>query len=289
MGKKLVVPYRSEGTKPPIFSQGGSTHLGDYLGEDQPVYWLEVYGGDGTRVPGSIQEEASAYLEEIRQIQPQGPYHLMGYCFGALVVYEIAQQLKQQGEEVSLLVLISPAIPSFRGSTAEIPVQPKALSADADRRDASRLTVGKLSQEIKRIAGKVPRRWRWAKRISKRLVCELWLRRGRPLPVSLRDFYLNQRGDELIARYVPEPYSSPVMLFRSLADGSEGQWRDVIANVEFHNSWVDHNEFLEEPYVKVIATEVKDFLKRIELRSYAPAAQSPAAHGQGSKPPPSTF
>ena len=36
-------------------------------------------------------------------MQPQGPYRLVGYSFGGIVAFEVAQQITAQGDRVSLL------------------------------------------------------------------------------------------------------------------------------------------------------------------------------------------
>jgi thioesterase domain-containing protein len=45
----------------------------------------------------------------MRRIQPKGPYYLLGYCYGGLVAYEIAQQLHACGERVAFLGLLDAA------------------------------------------------------------------------------------------------------------------------------------------------------------------------------------
>src|SRR5258708_35056715 len=49
---------------------------------------------------------ATHYLKEIRELQPQGPYYLGGFCMGGQVAYEMAQNLRNQGEKVALLIMI---------------------------------------------------------------------------------------------------------------------------------------------------------------------------------------
>ena len=49
---------------------------------------------------------AAAYVEAIRALQPEGPYHLAGYCFGGTVAFEMAHQLLAQGQAVGLLAFI---------------------------------------------------------------------------------------------------------------------------------------------------------------------------------------
>src|SRR5207245_7945702 len=64
------------------------------LGADQPVYALQAQGLDGTHPPHTtIEAMAAHYLDEIRTVQPEGPYFLGGFCLGAVISFEMAQQL----------------------------------------------------------------------------------------------------------------------------------------------------------------------------------------------------
>ncbi len=102
-------------SRPPFFCLPGNlgnvfTDLGDlarFLGPDQPFYGFQ----DGPQNPADIPTQASMYVREMQRVQPRGPYFLGGVCLGAVVAYEMAQQLVQQGEEVSLLVMVEPARP----------------------------------------------------------------------------------------------------------------------------------------------------------------------------------
>jgi thioesterase domain-containing protein/non-ribosomal peptide synthetase component F len=108
-----LVAIQPNGSRPPFFCiHGGGGNvliyrgLSRHLGSDQPFYGLQAQGLDGERpCLTTIEEMASLYVNEIRRVQPHGPYHLGGYCLGGTVAYEMAQQLKAQGEEVALLAL----------------------------------------------------------------------------------------------------------------------------------------------------------------------------------------
>lgn len=54
----------------------------------------------------SIPEIARDHLEQIRSLQPAGPYALVGVCQGGIIAYEIAQQLVAAGQSVDPLVLL---------------------------------------------------------------------------------------------------------------------------------------------------------------------------------------
>ncbi len=108
-----VVALRREGRRPPFFcvhAAGGNVlmyrDLARHLGGDQPFYGIQSQGLDG-RMPflTRIEDMASLYVREIRRVQPQGPYLLGGYCMGGTIAYEMACQLREAGESVSLLAL----------------------------------------------------------------------------------------------------------------------------------------------------------------------------------------
>lgn len=109
-----LVAIQPAGTRPPFFCihpHGGNVliyrDLSWHLGADQPFYGLQCRGLDGTQPPLTrIEEMAALYIKEIRRAQQHGPYFLGGYCMGGAVAFEVAQQLRSQGEQVALLALI---------------------------------------------------------------------------------------------------------------------------------------------------------------------------------------
>jgi amino acid adenylation domain-containing protein len=106
-----LVAIRSGGSSKPFFCvhpiDGDAFWyhaLANHLDPDQPFYVLRARGLDGLSEPHpSLEAAASDYIREIKQIQPQGPYHLGGYSLGATIAFEMAQQLQALGEEVGFL------------------------------------------------------------------------------------------------------------------------------------------------------------------------------------------
>jgi amino acid adenylation domain-containing protein len=160
---KSLVPIRPGGSRPPLFlmhSHGGNVleyyPLANLLPEDQPVFGLQARGLDGQIVFGqSIEQIASAYLEEIRMLQPRGPYYLGGFCFGGTVAYEAAQQLLASGEEVALVAMIQTANPEV--VKADDP-DPSLIGwwnrvrkrVDLERANLAHRGVGYLRQRLRR-------------------------------------------------------------------------------------------------------------------------------------------
>jgi len=80
--------------------------LSRHLGDDQPFYGLQSQGLDGSCQPlTKVEEMAALYVKEIRRVQAHGPFFLGGYCMGGTVAFEVAQQLRAEGEPVAMLAL----------------------------------------------------------------------------------------------------------------------------------------------------------------------------------------
>ena len=109
-----LVPIQPGGNKPPFFcvhGGGGNVliyrELARHLGADYPFYGLQARGLDGSGdYLKTTEEMAESYLREIRQLQPEGPYYLGGFCMGGQVAVEIAQRLVRDGQQVNLLFVI---------------------------------------------------------------------------------------------------------------------------------------------------------------------------------------
>ncbi len=116
-----LVAVQASGSRRPFFFlhgewRGGafySLELARALGPDQPFYLLEPYQFAGLAVPPTFEAMAAAHLKSLRSVQPEGPYLLGGYCNGALIAYEMACQLRAEGQAVDLLVLMDPDAPAY--------------------------------------------------------------------------------------------------------------------------------------------------------------------------------
>ena len=110
---RSLVPVRTGGTKPPFFcihAVGGNileyNELAGHLSSDQPFYGLQSIGLDGHAKPlTDIRSMAAAYIREIREVQPHGPYYLGGRSFGGSIAFEIASQLRDEGEDIAMLAI----------------------------------------------------------------------------------------------------------------------------------------------------------------------------------------
>jgi amino acid adenylation domain-containing protein len=111
---EVLLPLRRDGGRPPLFCvhavEGISWRfagLAGHLPADQPLYGLQSRGLARLEpLPGSIEEVAADYAGQIRSVQPEGPYHLLGWSLGGTIAHAVATYLQEQGEEVALLVIL---------------------------------------------------------------------------------------------------------------------------------------------------------------------------------------
>ncbi|MFF7987996.1 amino acid adenylation domain-containing protein [Streptomyces sp. NPDC007901] len=123
----VLLPIRTKGDKEPLFCvhPGGGISwsyapLAGFLPDDRPIYALQARGLDGKEdLPGSMREMVDDYIDHIRAIQPNGPYHLLGWSFGGVVAHQIAVELQGTGETVAMLALLDSYPARGTGATVD--------------------------------------------------------------------------------------------------------------------------------------------------------------------------
>ncbi|WP_052768436.1 amino acid adenylation domain-containing protein [Streptomyces humi] len=107
-----LLPLRTGGTAAPLFCVHPGAGISwvysgllRHLDAAHPVYGLQAPGLLGA-TPDSVGALAETYLRHIRSVQPRGPYHLLGWSFGAVVAHEMAVRLRADGEETGSLTLL---------------------------------------------------------------------------------------------------------------------------------------------------------------------------------------
>ncbi|MFE1591216.1 amino acid adenylation domain-containing protein [Nocardia sp. NPDC058705] len=114
----ILLPLRTEGAREPLFCihpisgiawsfSGLAAHL------DRPLYGLQSPALSSTEpLPDSIEEWALLYLKHLRAVQPEGPYHLLGWSLGGVIAHAMAVQLQEDGEEVAVLAMLDSTLSS---------------------------------------------------------------------------------------------------------------------------------------------------------------------------------
>jgi amino acid adenylation domain-containing protein len=242
-----LVALQAEGARAPFFcvhGVGGNVvgfrDLVRHLGTDQPFYALQPQGLDGKRkCLTSIPEMAERYIQEIKKVQPEGPYRIGGYSFGGLVAYEMAQQLNARGEQVALLALFD----SYPGKEETRAEQIKNM----------------MSLPLKERIGFMVKKGSFVlMTLRKRIELQFLAR-------PLRN--VRQACSKAAGQYEVQPYGGRVTLFRvreksagSLNDPYAIWWQMAAEGVELREISGDHLSLLKEPQVRFLAEELADCL-----------------------------
>ncbi|MCP4660356.1 MAG: hypothetical protein GY856_33565 [bacterium] len=89
------------------------------LAPEQPFYGFQSRGLiEGQEPHTSLEGMAAHYVAEMRELEPRGPYRIGGWSLGGLVAFEMAHELRKQGEEAALLTILDtmPRIPELRSA-----------------------------------------------------------------------------------------------------------------------------------------------------------------------------
>jgi thioesterase domain-containing protein/acyl carrier protein len=224
-------------------------------------------GRDLSSLPGIAEH----FVRAIRARQPQGPYMLAGWCAHGLLAFEVAQQLRNQGEEIALLMMIEVTHPVRRKgypkwkrliSTAQLKWHllqfEYAYLGQVSRAQQFRYIAGRLSRKASGIRESM---WKWLRSPS----AADWVRSGESPVEALYG---------AVESYQPKPYGGPVVLFRSIertfgfAQDLRLGWADTLGNeLEICESPGNHYTIYMEPNVGELIRKIMAQVERAEVRT----------------------
>jgi thioesterase domain-containing protein len=267
-----VMKIQPLGTRRPIFFVAapdinalGYVKLADHLGEDQPLYALQSqkyhktltdeYGRPLLEFSQAVVEElASEYVRAMREVQPHGPYSLGGMCRGAHIVFEMATQLKAQGETVSFLGILDTWVMENTYSYlfyVEYYYERARWFLKLSARAKFKFVTDKIGRSLNNV------------------MVRLRLREahgGAALPPVTAVYWPD-------SSFVPHIYDGPITVFRvsnqpatRIRSHTLGWEERTTGGVGVEIVPGDHNTVLREPYVQVLASRLNEILAETEAR-----------------------
>ncbi|MET4083499.1 amino acid adenylation domain-containing protein [Pedobacter sp. UYP30] len=108
---EALVPIKTNGTKTPVFLIHGAglnillfKSICKYFDEQQPIYGIQALGLNyEMNIPSDLKAISTRYLTELLKVNPNGPYCLAGYSLGGFIAFEMANQLREMGKEITFL------------------------------------------------------------------------------------------------------------------------------------------------------------------------------------------
>jgi amino acid adenylation domain-containing protein len=265
-----LVPIQPEVSRPPLFG----IHLNYfrdlllYLEPGQPVYTLRYGIAEPVNKPITLpkmEELAAHYIQEIRSIQPEGPYFLMGLSTGGIIAYEMAQQLVAKGQQVPLLVLFD----SFIEIEELLPLS---------QRLSNLMSLGP-AEFLRKVINKMKRSLSFLKTTFTDRSTTTFTDRHTSPPPYFPHMWTPDPSFHLEENYTPKAYSGRIILFQAMGEPTgedtslvqdnkpmiapEIEWQRLVkGELEIHQVFGGHTEILEEPNVQVLAEKFKICLDR---------------------------
>ena len=258
-----IIALRASGFRPPLFLVGPlfGTLLPRMSGH-QPVYGVSSVAAATLAPPFRLEDVAARQVATLREFRPVGPYLLAGWCAYGVLAYEMARQLREQGQDVGLVVMFD----SFNA---------------AARRGGSRWTAWRerMQFHIANLSSLGPREaaayCRQRAGLGDRLKRRRW--RAQYRACLLQGSGTDQRMDDFeqivrlaAAEYVPARSDLRVLLFRAgkrpggaYADAALG-WKELVRELEVVDVPGSHESMFVEPNVEVTAAALETALRRID-------------------------
>ena len=271
---ETTIAIQPKGDLPPLFAVHGGDggvlfygQLAERLGEERPFYAFEAPALTATSpIPNeSVEETAAHYLEELKKVQPSGPYHLCGYSFGGVVAYEMGRQLLALGDGVEFLGLVdteNPAIEARRLSLSE--------------RIAVNWNKPNLSEKgVLEKVGKIG--MRFGTGFAYRLYFEAENAVARTLPEAkgagwLRQVQLRKAHEKAMEAYVPGPFEGKLTLFRAMVGGDKFEigdgygWNDLVDELEIVDVPGNHISIFHSENIDAVAAAFRGALESSGIR-----------------------
>ncbi|MEM7028583.1 MAG: amino acid adenylation domain-containing protein [Chloroflexota bacterium] len=252
----ILTPIQEEGTEPPFFGVHGGNgevlfyrQLAKELGPNQPLYAFRRQDlvGEENIAYASIEDAAAQYIVAMKTIQPQGPYHIGGYCIGGIIAFEMAQQLSEAGDEVALVALIGTGFPP----------QTSRPKGHYFKRVTHHWKQGRLLDQVTQFSK------RWVSKKARRFTENLM-----PSPDTVDS--VNLKRNKLVSttlntrvrqKYQPKTYHGQITLIET-SQITLPYWVKLSAQpVNCHIVPGRHSTMFQDPYVQTLAQNLQRYLK----------------------------
>jgi thioesterase domain-containing protein/acyl carrier protein len=210
------------------------------------IYGIQAKSTDGVEAPlDCIEDMAEFHIAAIKETQPNGPYFLIGYSLGGLVMLEVAQRLSKRGEKIGLLAMLD-AYP--HRNFLSLKQRVRLVSRLAGQRVASLLRVSSACQTVNAdIGGRT-------KTSVSRTSAMLRMREG---------------GVQALRRYRPDFYNGEISFVRAASisefpDDAAAVWSDLARKFTIETVPGDHQGILRTHFESLAAVLSRMVTKAME-------------------------
>ena len=131
-----LVKFHDQGTKRPLFCiHAGGGHVFFYKElhkfiKNRPVYALQPSGAyEDQELQPTINAMALDYIKSMKKVQAQGPYTILVYCFSAVVGNEICRLLREESQQIDVIVVDTMTSPANLNSPKRLKMRMQAFGS----------------------------------------------------------------------------------------------------------------------------------------------------------------
>ncbi|MFD8813819.1 condensation domain-containing protein [Streptomyces sp. NPDC059627] len=241
-GFEVLLPLRSSGRHAPLFCFHPAAGIGwsyyrllTYLDPEYLIYAVQATSLSGKEPqPGSLEKMAADYVDHIMKVQPEGPYHLLGWSFGGLAAHAVAAELQRRGERTALLAMLDAYPPFGPASAAQITDQRGLLlgliDGDEDAVGDGPVTIERMTDVLRDRGGPLST-------LSERQIA------------AVAETRMN--SIQLAQQFTPARFHGDLLLFvstigRNTDVASPERWRPYVSGViESHDVVSTHDQLMQ--------------------------------------------
>lgn len=297
--RKSIVRLKPGQGKPPLFlihDGDGETllyrTLANRLDPAIPVYGVQPYHCEQHPILHTrIADMVSYYIEQIRQVQPAGPYFLGGLCSGGIITFEIARQLQIQGHSIGMVAILDAA--DVKAAMRPGYIAGERLDSfsrvfrDSNHLKAHQRGLYILNQTVRKMTNLLTYEIQHQfEAVHNQLRLQLFrycLDRGLPMPAFLQNIPVRPVLGKAQREYAPDRvFEGEILLFRAtqkspIFDGTAiddtpftemfsdpllGWGPRVTGGVQAHDVPGGHSSMLQEPNVQHVAAIMQAYIDR---------------------------
>lgn len=266
---KFLMPIKLSGSKTPLIclhtgdGQAVTYHnIGRFLEDDRPVYGFKfrMKKGDWSH-PLSFDALSQAYADEIEVLCPEGPYYVLGGCYGGILALKVAIMLKERGKDVAAVVMLDSPV--------------TGLARKEVIKSKSNVLVNKLRDSLVQLKLKKPSELPsvLAKKFRSFLSLSIETIRYRLYKLAIKnnqEWLINIAGMEAALKYAlhtyrQEKYDGRVYYFKATlgsnaSNGREKYWASYISELIVTPVEAVHNDMQNEENSRYITDELAGML-----------------------------
>lgn len=232
------------------------------LGDNFTIYGIQSPSiSGGLNNLNTLDKITDFYIKEIKKVQQQGPYCIVGWSFGGVVGFEIARKLKSNGDKIKTLTLLDSYLLKIPKEQFEDEKFYLLSFLDDLLNSLGDVESKEIEEQIKQFIIRED----YLEHLFIKLEEKGFLQ-GLEFSQFVTYFNAYKINLQALSSYQPKVYDGNIMYFRAEDSKSDtrlniNEWKRLVnGNFEIQDIRSNHYQLLHSPHSEVIAQTIKLFM-----------------------------